>query len=352
MANNKKLTLHTPFLMNLTILLIDNDEQQLQTISEYINNHGGMCKTVSTGAKALALIEGTQFDVSLTAIILDDNGNSATGADLIEEIKLVDKELTIILITSHMEDMLSTLITKDVYAILPKPIDTVALGLILKQAARNTKLARNNKYLADHLRDKISQMQVDRDKIFLNTLLSLSEALEQKDQYTQHHSLKVADIAEKICLEHSSDEHLLQDVIIAGKLHDIGKIGIPDDILFAKRKLTPEEYLIIKKHVDMSYRIVKPVDVLGTISSYVLHHHERWDGKGYPHQLEGRAIPIGSRILAVADVFNALISARPYRPAMSIDAAFEILEADKGTAFDPEIIDIFYKLVKLGKIKI
>jgi HD-GYP domain-containing protein (c-di-GMP phosphodiesterase class II) len=333
-------------------LLIDNDEKQLQIIKEYISSHGGICKTASTGVKALTLVEAIQFDVSLTTIILDDNGNTSTGIDLIEEIRLIDRELTIILVTSHLDDMLSTLITKDVYAILPNPVDTVALGLILKQAARNTKLARNNKYLADHLREKINQMQIDRDKVFLNTLLSLSEALEQKDEYTQHHSLKVADIAEKICLEYSSDEILLQSVVIAGKLHDIGKIGIPDDILFAKRKLTSEEYLIIQKHVDMSYRIVKPVDAVGTISSYVLHHHERWDGKGYPHQLEGSAIPIGARILAIADVFNALVSSRPYRGAMTIDAALEILIADKNTAFDPELINIFYKLIKLGKIKI
>jgi HD-GYP domain-containing protein (c-di-GMP phosphodiesterase class II) len=349
---NKKITQHTPFLMNLTILVIDNNEKQLQVVTEYINNHGGTYKIASSMIKALTLVESTQFDVSLTAIILDNSDSTATGADLIEEIKLIDKELTIILITSHLEDMLSTLITKDVYAILPKPINIVSLGLILKQAARNTKLARNNKYLADHLRDKINRIQIDRDKIFLNTLLSLSEALEQKDEYTQHHSLKVADIAEKICLEYSSDEALLHSVIIAGKLHDIGKIGIPDDILFAKRKLTPEEYLIIQKHVDMSYRIVKPVDAVGTISSYVLHHHERWDGKGYPHQLEGSAIPVGARILAIADVFNALVSTRPYRGAMSLDAALEVLIADKGTAFDPELIDIFYKLIKLGKIKI
>jgi response regulator RpfG family c-di-GMP phosphodiesterase len=344
--------IHTPFLSNLTILLIDDDETQRQTIQEYINNHGGTCKSAQSGVKALALVEAVQFDVSLSSIVLDDDGNTATGLDLIEEIKLADKELTIILVTSHLEEMLNTLITKDVYAILPKPVDTTSLGLILKQAARNTKLARGNKYLADHLREKISQMQLDRDKVFLNTLLSLSEALEQKDEYTQHHSLKVADIAEKICLEYSSDEQLLHAVTIAGKLHDIGKIGIPDDLLFAKRKLTPEEYLIIKQHVDMSYRIVKPVDAVGTISSFVLHHHERWDGKGYPHNLQGSAIPIGARILAIADVFNALVSTRPYRRAMSIDEAIENITTDKGIAYDPELTDIFYKLIKLGKIKV
>jgi response regulator RpfG family c-di-GMP phosphodiesterase len=349
MKTNKQLT---PFLSNLTILLIDNDIKHLQEVQDYICDHGGTCKSTQTGIKALTLVEAMQFDVSLSTIILDDNGNTASGLDLIEEIKLIDKELTIILVTSHVEEMLNILVTKDVYAILPRPVDMVSLGLILKQAARNTKLARNNKYLANHLREKITQMQQDQDKVFLNTLLSLSEALEQKDEYTQHHSLKVADIAEKICLEYSPDEALLHAVVIAGKLHDIGKIGIPDDLLFAKRKLTPEEYLIIKQHVDMSYRIVKPVDATGIISSFVLHHHERWDGKGYPHGLSGTAIPIGSRILAVADVFNALVSTRPYRGPMLIDEALTTLTEDKGTAFDPDIIDIFYRLIKLGKIKI
>jgi response regulator RpfG family c-di-GMP phosphodiesterase len=340
---------HTQFLMNLNILFVDNEQIQLDIIKEYIELHGGICKTAMSLPEAIELIEVNQFDLALFDIRLN---NGHQGLDLAEHAKKIDEDLTVILVTGYtIEDMISMLITKDVYAVLQKPFDMILLGLLLLQASKNTRNARKNKYVADHLRDKIDQIQSDRDKIFLNTLLSLSNALEQKDEYTQNHSEKVAEISEKICLEYSTSEKFIEDVVIAGRLHDIGKIGLPDDILFAKRKLTDEEFAVVKKHVDMSYKIVKPVDVIGTISTFVLHHHERWNGEGYPHQLKEKGIPSGSRILAVADVYNALVSNRPYRTAMNIEDALQILFDGRSILFDAEIVDILYKLIKLGKVK-
>ena len=345
---NKKEDPHTKFLTNLYILIIDTDKNQLEFLENYIELHGGHCKTARSSVQALSLIEANQFDLALFDVIIN---NGHEGIDLIGQTKTIDPELTIILVhnLAPFGNLMNTLITKDVY-ILTKPFDKLLLGLVIMQASRNTKNLRKNKYVAEHLREKIDRIQSERDTMFLDTLLSLSNALEQKDEYTQNHSEKVAEISEKICLEYSSNERFVKDIIIAGKLHDIGKIGIPDNILLAKRKLSDDEFKVIKTHVDMSYRIVKPVDAIGDISSFILHHHERWNGEGYPNQLRTKDIPSGARILAVADVFNALVSNRPYREAMTVDKALQSLFDGRSVLFDAEIVDILYKLVKIKKI--
>jgi response regulator RpfG family c-di-GMP phosphodiesterase len=347
-SSNKKGCPHTKFLTNLNILIVDTDKDQLEFLQDYIDMHGGHCKAARSSVQAISLIEANQFDLALFDIIIN---NGHEGIDLIEQAKILDSDLTIILVhnIAPIGNIMNTLIAKDVY-ILTKPFDKLLLGLVIMQASRNTKNLRKNKYVAEHLREKIERIQAERDTMFLDTLLSLSNALEQKDEYTQNHSEKVAEISEKICLEYSSNEKFVKDIVIAGKLHDIGKIGIPDNILLAKRKLSDDEFKIIKTHVDMSYRIVKPVDALGNISSYILHHHERWNGEGYPNQLRAKDIPSGARILAVADVFNALVSNRPYREALDIDKALQALFDGRSVLFDAEIVDILYKLIRVKKI--
>lgn len=181
-------------------------------------------------------------------------------------------------------------------------------------------------------------------KDFFNALTCLSNALEQKDEYTKNHSEIVSVLCEKLCIELKQPYKFTENVVLAAKLHDMGKIGIKDAILLKTDSLTKEEYDIIKKHPEMSYDIIKPIDYEGSICNYILHHHERWDGKGYPHKLRGEQIPLGSRIIAVTDTFNALVSTRPYREAKTEEYALKILLEGKGTQFDSEIVDAFFKI--------
>lgn len=339
---------HSPFLMNLSILVVDDDEIILDALSKYIQVHGGHPYAVRKFSQALRLVETHQFDVALIDVLLNGEGS---GFDLMKKCKEIDQDITIILITGkNVEDMMASLISENVYAVIKKPYDPFSLGLLLLQASRNTRDFRRNRYISENLRGKINSIQKDRDKIFFNTLLALSNALEQKDEYTRNHSEMVGDIAEKIAIEYSTEESYIEDVAIAGRLHDLGKIGIRDDILFKKDALTREEYDDIKKHPEMSYKIIKPVDSNGVISSFVLHHHERWNGEGYPHHLKGKSIPSGSRILAVADTFNALTSNRPYRQAQDYAFALQVLQEGSNVLFDPEIVEIFNRLVRTGRI--
>ena len=339
---------HTLFLTNLTILVVDDEVAQQMFFNEFISIHNGQCKTTDSTAQALKLVENFPFDAAIIDVCLNGEGS---GIDLMDQIKAIDPDLTVILVTGHdIDKFVQAIITKDAYAILTKPYDLNTLALMILQASKNTKSFRKNRYASNNLRQQIKSIRNDREKIFINTLLSLTNALEQKDNYTKNHSEMVGQLAEKICWEYTDNEIVIDDVIIAGKLHDIGKIGIRDDILFKKDKLTPEEFEEIKKHPEMSYKIIKPVDNSGKISSYVLHHHEQWNGLGYPHKLKEKGIPTGARILAVADTFNALTSNRPYREAKDKEFALQTLIDGKNIQFDADIVEILYKLIRNGRI--
>jgi HD-GYP domain-containing protein (c-di-GMP phosphodiesterase class II) len=335
--------------MNLSILIIDDDTALLEMFKIFVSDHGGTCFIATQIDEAVSLIESHQFDVAICDICLD---KSSTGFDLIDRANEIDPELTIILMTGYgIDQFVKLIVKKNIYSVLKKPFELLTLGLLLLQASRNTRNLRRSSHVADNLRSKIATVQKERSKIFFNTLTSLTNALEQKDEYTKNHSEMVGTLSEKICWEYTDNEPFIEDVVIAGRLHDIGKIGIRDEILFKKDKLTDDEYETIKKHSEMSYKIIKPVDSIGKISEYVLHHHERWNGEGYPHRLKEKGIPTGSRILAVADTFNALTSNRPYRKAQDVEFALKILFDGKSIEFDSEIVDILYKLIKMKRFE-
>lgn len=180
----------------------------------------------------------------------------------------------------------------------------------------------------------------------LELILALSKALDSRDTYTSYHSNNVSRYAVEIARKmHLSDKEI--DVIHkGGLLHDIGKIGISEDILLKPGKLTNEEYSVIKRHPVIGYDMIKHVSdfIENGILEIVLHHHERYDGKGYPFGLKGDQIPLGARIIAIADTFDAMTSKRVYRNEIDLESTLVEIEKNKGLQFDPEITDVFLSL--------
>jgi len=179
------------------------------------------------------------------------------------------------------------------------------------------------------------------EKSYLDTFILLANVLEARDKYTQGHSDRVAIYASEIAKRLSFNEEEISGIRYAGKLHDIGKIKIPDSILLKKGTLTEEEYDIMKSHPIISKKIVDHLSFLSPIKGIFLHHHERYDGKGYPDGIKGEEIEVGARILAVADAFDAMTSNRPYRNTMPISKAAFILKSERGKQFDPQCVDAF-----------
>lgn len=177
-----------------------------------------------------------------------------------------------------------------------------------------------------------------------STIELLAEVVDRRDPYTASHSARVAAYAEQIAKEMGLSYELVNDVIMAGRVHDLGKVAISDEILLKSEPLTDVEYKEMKKHPEIGYNILSPLDMYKKMLSFVLYHHERVDGRGYPRGLQGTNIPLGARILAVADSFDAMTTNRPYRKAMCEEAAIEELIKNRTMQFDPQVVDAFVRV--------
>lgn len=186
------------------------------------------------------------------------------------------------------------------------------------------------------------------EEAFAGTIRSLAETIDAKDPSTRGHSDWVSKYALMIGRALDFDEERLESLKYAGYLHDIGKIGIPDELLGKSTQLSTEEWRLMKKHPIVSSKILEPVQISAEIKETVRHHHERFDGKGYPYGLSGNAIPIESRILAVADSFEAMTSSRPYRKGLSDEQAVTELRRCAGSQFDPAVVEAFLKSLGRG----
>jgi putative nucleotidyltransferase with HDIG domain len=180
------------------------------------------------------------------------------------------------------------------------------------------------------------------------SLLGLANALEAKDVYTRGHSERVGATSRRLAIVLGLSPAEAEIVARAGLLHDIGKIGIPEAVLRKGGPLSPDEWILMQRHPIIGAQIVAPFEFFTAGAVIIRHHHERVDGSGYPDGLTGNAIPLGARIVAVADVFDALTSDRPYRPAMSPDDALAHLMAQAGRGLDEEIVGAFIGLVRTG----
>jgi len=171
-------------------------------------------------------------------------------------------------------------------------------------------------------------------------ILCIVSALEARDSYTSFHSSRVAEMVEALCrfLGISGDQEELYH--IAAHLHDVGKIGIRDDVLLKAGRLNDEEWEIMKSHSVQGYEILKKAKLFENVADIVRGHHERWDGKGYPDRLAGTQIPLGSRIIAIADSIDAMISDRPYRKGMDVSICKKEIEKNAGIMYDPDVVKV------------
>ena len=181
---------------------------------------------------------------------------------------------------------------------------------------------------------------------------TLSTTIEAKDEYTRGHSYRVAEYAALIAAELGWSSEEIQQLKHAAYLHDIGKIGIPDLILNKPSRLTDDEYNLIKKHTVIGAEILKDITFVPHIVEVARNHHERYDGTGYPRGLAGEDIPYMARILTIADCFDAMTARRPYKKPLSVSYAVSELKKNSGTQFDPELVNVFIRLIEEGKITV
>jgi HD-GYP domain-containing protein (c-di-GMP phosphodiesterase class II) len=187
-------------------------------------------------------------------------------------------------------------------------------------------------------------LYADQEAMFLGTLVSLTSSIDAKDRYTCGHSQRVAHLAHELALAMGLTVEQADRVRITGLVHDVGKIGVPEAVLCKAGKLTDEEFAAIKMHPEIGHRILRDIPQMEDVLPGVLHHHERYDGRGYPHGLKGEDIPLSGRIIAIADTFDAMSSTRSYRSAMPRAKVLSELQRCAGTQLDPALVPLFVKL--------
>ena len=196
------------------------------------------------------------------------------------------------------------------------------------------------------LKEKVSRLTRQASQSIVESILAFAKTLELKDHYTGEHVEKTVQFAVNLAKALALPDDEIERIRQAAILHDLGKVGISEKILCKKGKLTAKEFQIIKTHTQIAVDILRPIQVLQGIIPLVLYHHERWDGKGYPHGLKAEEIPLGARVVALADVYQALISDRPYRKAYPKVEVIKIIRAGAGSQFDPRIVDVFLRIVQ------
>ncbi|MFZ5823181.1 MAG: HD-GYP domain-containing protein [Bacillota bacterium] len=211
--------------------------------------------------------------------------------------------------------------------------------------------------LISYAEDLNREYQLERQKtrevenMLVTTVGALANAIEARDPYTRGHTDRVARVALTLCARLGWNEKQMQFARMGALLHDIGKIGVPDAILRKPGRLDEEEFALMRKHPEIGAQILQGIEALAPAVPFVIGHHERWDGKGYPRGLAGEEIPLEGRILAIADAFDAMTSLRAYRTPLSLEAAAEEIVACAGTQFDPNLVPIFTSLFAEGIIQ-
>lgn len=342
------------------ILIVDDDEQIREILGEYIKIQGFEYETASDGIEALAKIK---LDIDL--VLIDVNMPKMDGFEVIKRIRSEAefRDLPIIMVTSmaSREDRLRA-VQAGANDFVAKPIDQIELEVrtvsLLKMKEIQDTIKRHKSELEEKfqqrtaaLRKSLDEMVDAQRKTFeahLDTIRRLAIAAEYRDEGTAAHIMRMSNYAAILAKGLKLPPGKVEIVLHASSMHDIGKIGIPDGILLKKGKLENKEWEIMKQHTIIGSRILKESnsDFLKAGDVIAASHHEKWDGSGYPNGLKGEEIPHFGRICAVADVFDALTTKRPYKEAFSNEEAFDILKKGHETHFDPEVVDVFFEKVE------
>jgi putative nucleotidyltransferase with HDIG domain len=236
--------------------------------------------------------------------------------------------------------------------IVPLTVEARTWGLIEIYDTRTRVFSGVERYLAElaatHIGALLTGFEHEEraQRLYRETLASLSNALEAKDAVTSQHTEEVVRLAVAVAAELDLDLDAVRNVELGAVLHDIGKVRVPESILNKRGPLTEEEWEVMKTHPEVGEHILRPIQSLNAILPIVRHHHERWDGGGYPDKLSGRAIPLGARIVAVCDAYRAMTEDRPYRNALSNREAWQELNEGSGSQFDPDCVEAMIRALE------
>ena len=321
------------------IIAVDDEAGIIDSLSVFLRKTNYEYVGVTDPVEAIERVKKEHFDLML----LDFMMTPLHGDEVVEEIRKFNKELYILLLTGHKDlaPPLETIKRLDIQGYCEKSDKFDQLLLLIESGIKSIKQMQEIKRINAELEETNEKLE----QAYLDSVETLRYTVEAKDPYTRGHSDRVSEFSVLIGKKLGLPEEQLKILRIGGLFHDIGKIGIPDNILQKESKLTDDEYSEIKNHPSIGVHILGSAEIFKDIIPIVKHHHERYDGRGYPSGLKGEEIPYIARIAAVADTFDAMTSKRSYRDALDLQVVKDEIKRCEGTQFDPEIAEVFLEIL-------
>jgi putative two-component system response regulator len=327
-----------------TLLIVDDEATIRRVLCQKLSREGYRCEEADGAEQTMNKL--TTSPIAL--VILDIKMPGKSGIELLPEIKSGYHDSAVIMATAVTDVNVAIQCLKqgaDDY--ICKPFNLEEVSLSVQRALEKRRLKLEIREYQQFLEERVEEQTGEIRKIFLGAIEALVTALEAKDKYTGGHSRRVTEIALALGNELGLTGKDMEDLRWGSLLHDVGKIAIQQVIQNKPGRLTPEEYEHIITHAHIGAEIVQPV-VNGKISEMIDHHHDHYDGSGLHQIIAGNDIPLGARIIAVADAFDAMISDRPYRSAMSVTEAIDEIKRSAGTQFDPTVVNAFLKTAEMA----
>ena len=327
------------------ILIVDDEQAICRMLAQRLVKEGYSCTIANNGKEALNYFYKENFSL----LISDIKMPLMDGIELLKRVKSLNPSILVIMITAYPEiDVTVEALRFGAYDFIVKPTNLDWMIQTVKNALERKRLEEELEAYHNHLENllenrtaKLQQSYCILKKTHLDSVKVLVGAIEAKDPFTHGHSDRVKIISLEIASLLGFSEDRLENLEYGALLHDIGMIGIRDDVLHNPGALSPEEYQHIQEHTLIGAKIVEGIDFFKDKIPMIRSHHEHYDRSGYPDGLIGEAIPLEARIISVADAFDAMTSARPHREAIPLEHVLTELERQKATQFDPEIVDIF-----------
>jgi cyclic di-GMP phosphodiesterase len=339
----------------IRILVVDDEQAIRDVLTEGLTDSGYACETASDGVEALDKVRGDSFAL----VVSDIDMPQMDGVQLLQEIKKLKPDTEIVMLTGVV-DVETAIQSMRLGAsdYLTKPFNLAEVRITVERALEKQRLIRENREYQRTLESRVEERTAELTRknqeveelfsrlksSYQTTLEALATALDTRDSETLGHSLRVAAytvaVAERMGVKDPDLTHIYRGAL----LHDVGKIGVPDAILRKPGRLTPEEWVEMRKHPEIGDRILMGINFLDGARPIVLSHQERFDGTGYPRGLKGKEIPLGARIFAVVDTLDAMTSDRPYRKALPYETARAEIIKYSGIQFDPDVVKIFLEI--------
>lgn len=331
------------------ILIVDDEARNIELEKAYLEPDNYKILTASNGEEALKTVAKNDIDLILLDVMMPGKDGFAVTKQLKTNKKTSSIPVILVTALSDKKDRVRG-IEAGCDDFISKPVDQSEL---LARVRSLLKVKAYNDYMRDYERKLETEVAKRTKEVYaamaiieetaLETIQRLASAAECRDQYTGSHILRMSRYAEAIAKKMELDSGFVRGILYASSMHDIGKIGIPDKILMKPGKLNDKEWEVMQQHTVIGAKLLhgSKQDFMKMAEEIALTHHEKWDGTGYPQGLAGENIPLSGRITAVADVFDALISKRPYKPPLSYRESFTIIKNERGTHFDPGVVNAF-----------